>query len=134
MLYAMFISNVMELSMIPAVYTDPRITYFRQQRNNYNSDYAEFKVLDVETIKADIVDCLGAILARCWLDKQLMAELRSDPHYCLLQQGMILPKCLDIQVETHRGTNRPQVVVYEIKDDIVEKVCSLRMSMLASIE
>ena len=124
----------MELSMIPAVYTDPRITYFRQQRNNYNSDYAEFKVLDVETIKADIVDCLGAILARCWLDKQLMAELRSDPHYCLLQQGMILPKCLDIQVETHRGTNRPQVVVYEIKDDIVEKVCSLRMSMLASIE
>lgn len=120
--------------MIPAVYTDPRITYFRQQRNNYNSDYAEFKVLDVETIKADIVDCLGAILARCWLDKQLMAELRSDPHYCLLQQGMILPKCLDIQVETHRGTNRPQVVVYEIKDDIVEKVCSLRMSMLASIE
>ena len=130
----MFISNVMELSMIPAVYTDPRITYFRQQRNNYNSDYAEFKVLDVETIKADIVDCLGAILARCWLDKQLMAELRSDPHYCLLQQGMILPKCLDIQVETHRGTNRPQVVVYEIKDDIIEKVCSLRMSMLASIE
>ena len=130
----MFISNVMELSMIPAVYTDPRITYFRQQRNNYNSDYAEFKVLDVETIKADIVDCLGAILARCWLDKQLMAELRSDPHYCLLQQGMILPKCLDIQVETHRGTNRPQVVVYEIKDDIVEKVCSLRMSMLASVE
>ena len=120
--------------MIPAVYTDPRITYFRQQRNNYNSDYAEFKVLDVETIKADIVDCLGAILARCWLDKALMAELRSDPHYCLLQQGMILPKCLDIQVETHRGTNRPQVVVYEIKDDIVEKVCSLRMSMLASIE
>ena len=130
----MFISNVMELSMIPAVYTDPRITYFRQQRNNYNSDYAEFKVLDVETIKADIVDCLGAILARCWLDKKLMAELRSDPHHCLLQQGMILPKCLDIQVETHRGTNRPQVVVYEIKDDQVEKVCSLRMSMLASIE
>ena len=130
----MFIDNAMELSMIPAVYTDPRITYFRQQRNNYNSDYAEFKVLDVETIKADIVDCLGAILARCWLDKALMAELRSDPHYCLLQQGMILPKCLDIQVETHRGTNRPQVVVYEIKDDIVEKVCSLRMSMLASIE
>jgi len=130
----MFISNVMELSMIPAVYTDPRITYFRQQRNNCNSDYAEFKVLDIETIKANIVDCLGAILVRCWLDKTLMAELRSDPHYCLLQQGMILPKSLDIQVELHRGTNRPQVVVYEIKDDVVEKVCSLRMSMLASSE
>jgi hypothetical protein len=47
---------------------------------------------------------------------------------------MILPKSLDIQVETHRGTNRPQVVVYEIKGDIIEKVCSLRMSMLASSE
>ena len=125
----------MESKMVPAVYSDPRITYFRQQqRKDYGPEYAEFRVLDVETIKADIVDCLGAILARCWLDKQLMAELRSDPHYCLLQQGMILPKCLDIQVETHRGTNRPQVVVYEIKNDIVEKVCSLRMSMLASSE
>ena len=125
----------MESSMVPAIYTDPRITYFRnQKRSNNGTEYAEFKVLDVETIKADIVDCLGAILARCWLDKTLMAELRSDPHYCLLQQGMILPKCLDIQVELHRGTNRPQVVVYEIKDDIIEKVCSLRMSMLASSE
>jgi hypothetical protein len=121
--------------MVPAVYTDPRITYFRnQKRSNNGPEYVEFKVLDVETIKADIVDCLGAILARCWLDKTLMAELRSDPHYCLLQQGMILPKSLDIQVELHRGTNRPQVVVYEIKDNIVEKVCSLRMSMLASSE
>ena len=123
----------MELSMIPAVYTDPRITYYRNQnRKNYHD--AEFRILDVETIKADIVDCLGAILARCWLDKTLMADLRSDPHYCLLQQGMILPRSLDIQVETHRGTNRPQVVVYEIKGDIIEKVCSLRMSMLASSE
>jgi hypothetical protein len=119
--------------MVPAVYADPRITYFRSQTRS-GPEYAEFKLLDVETIKADIVDCLGAILARCWLDKALMAELRSDPHYCLLQQGMILPKCLDIQVETHRGTNRPQVVVYEIKDDVIEKVCSLRMSMLASVE
>ena len=125
----------MEPTMVPAVYTDPRITYFRnQKRNNDRPEYAEFTVLDIEAIKADIVDCLGAILARCWLDKTLMAELRSDPHYCLLQQGMILPKSLDIQVELHLGTNRPQVVVYEIKDDAVEKVCSLRMSMLASSE
>ena len=119
--------------MLPTVYTDPRITYFRSKQRNNEPEYVEFKVLDVETIKADIVDCLGAILARCWLDKTLMAELRSDPHHCLLQQGMILPKSLDIQVELHRGTNRPQVVVYEIKDNIVEKVCALRMSMLASV-
>jgi len=122
----------MESTMVPAVYTNPRITYFRQQHNN-GPKYAEFKVLDIESIKADIVDCLGAILARCWLDKTLMAELRSDPHYCLLQQGMILPKSLDIQIEMHRGTNRPQVVVYEIIDEIPLKICSLRMSMLASI-
>jgi hypothetical protein len=117
--------------MLPTVYSDPRITYFRSKQNN-NYEYTDFKVLDIETIKADIVDCLGAILARCWLDKTLMAELRSDPHYCLLQQGMILPKSLDIQVEMHRGTNRPQIVVYEIKGNEVEKVCGLRMSMLAS--
>ena len=90
-------------------------------------------VLDVEMIKADIVDCLGAVLARCWLDKTMMEELRNDPHYCLLQHGMVLPKSLDIQVETHRGTNRTQVVVYEIIEEIPQKVCSLRMSMLASI-
>jgi hypothetical protein len=122
----------MESMMVPAVYTDPRITYVRQQkRSNYED--AEFVILDIEKIKADIVDCLGVVLARCWLDKVMMAEFRRDPHYCLLQHGMVLPKSLDIQVETHRGTNRPQVVVYEIKDDQIEKVCSLRMSMLASI-
>ena len=120
-----------ERIMLPTVYNDPRLTYYRNQQRN-GPEYAEFKVLDIEMIKADIVDCLGAVLARCWLDKSLMAELRSNPHYCLLQQGMILPKSLDIQIEQHRGTNRPQVVVYEIKDNIVEKVCALRMSMLAS--
>ena len=120
--------------MVPAIYTDPRVTYFRnQKRSNYGPEYAEFTVLDVEMIKADIVECLGAILVRCWLDKELMSMLQTDPHYCLLQQGMVLPKSLDIQVELHRGTNRPQVVVYEIIDEIPEKVCSLRLSMLASI-
>ena len=124
----------MESNMFPAIYTDPRVTYFRnQKRSNYSSEYAEYTVLDLEMIKADIVECLGAILVRCWLDKELMSMLKTDPHYCLLQQGMILPKSLDIQVELHRGTNRPQVVVYEIIDEIPEKVCSLRLSMLASI-
>jgi len=117
--------------MLPTVYSDPRITHYRNQQRN-GPEYAEFRVLDIELIKADIVDCLGAVLARCWLDKSLMEELRRDPHYCLLQHGMVLPKSLDIQVEQHRGTNRTQVVVYEIKDNIVEKVCALRMSMLAS--
>lgn len=125
----------MEPIMVPAVYVDPRITYFRsRQRIDRSSEYVEFKVLDIESIKVDIVECLGAILARCWLDKSLMADLRSDPHSCLLQQGMILPKSLDLQVELHCGTNRPQIVIYEIRDDVVEKVCSLRMSMLASSE
>jgi hypothetical protein len=117
--------------MLPTVYNDPRLTYYRNQQRN-GPEYAEFKVLDIEMIKADIVDCLGAILARCWLDKSLMEDLRNNPHQCLLQQGMILPKSLDIQVELHHGTNRPQVVVYEIQDNVIEKVCSLRMSMLAA--
>ena len=120
--------------MVPAIYTDPRVTYFRnQKRGNYEAEYAEFRILDIETIKADVVDCLGAVLARCWLDKELMQMLRTDPHYCLLQQGMVLPKSLDIQVELNRGTNRPQVVVYEIINEIPEKVCTLRLSMLASL-
>lgn len=114
--------------MVPAIYTDPRLSQFRPHQSN-----PEFRILDIETIKADIVDCLGVVLARCWLDNAMMAEFRSDPHYCLLQHGMVLPKTLDIQVETHRGTNRPQVVVYEIKDDQIEKICALRMSMLASV-
>ena len=123
--------------MLPVIYQDPRITYTRNQlRKRYDTDYTdytEYRVLDIEAIKADIVDCLGAVLARCWLDKKLMSDLKRDPHSCLLEQGMILPKSLDIKIELHRGTNRPQVVVYEIKEDEVEKVCALRMSMLASV-
>jgi hypothetical protein len=117
--------------MIPSVYQDPRITYYRNQNRN-NSEYGEFKILDVETIKADVVECFGALLARCWVDRELVQDLRNDPHYCLLQNGMVLPKSLDITVEIYKETNRLQISVFEIKDDQIEKICSLRLSMLAS--
>ena len=112
--------------MIPTVYSDPRGV----QQKNY--EYAEYKTLDAEVIRADAVECFGAVLARCWIDKSLIVEMIEDPHYCLLQQGIVLPKSLDIDVEIHKETNRIQLQVYEIKGNQIEKICSLRLSMLAS--
>lgn len=126
----------MEPNMVPVVYTDPRITYYRAAKNNRAFDepeYAEFRILDAETVRANVVDCLGAVLACCWLDTELMQLLRSDPHCCLLRQGIVLPKTLDIQVEMNRGTNRPSIIVYEIVDGAPERICSLRLSMMAEL-
>lgn len=122
--------------MVPTVYTDPRITHYRSAQNNraFNEpEYAEFKILDVETVRANIVDCLGAVLACCWLDPELMQLLRSDPHCCLLRQGIVLPKTLDIQVEMDGGTNRPSIIVYEVVDEKLVRVCCLRLSMMAAL-
>ena len=122
--------------MVPTVYADPRIAYYRSVQSNRSFDgpeYAEFKILDVETVRANVVDCLGSVLASCWLDPELMQLLRSDPHCCLLRQGIVLPKTLDIQLEMSRGTNRPRIVVYEIVDGKPDRVCCLQLSMMAAL-
>jgi hypothetical protein len=91
-------------------------------------DYREYKVIDPADIKAKIVDILGSVLARCWLDKRLMTELEEDPHACLLEQGIVMPPDMHLIVVRKKGKNRPMLVLYENQ----KRICALQLSMMAT--
>ena len=92
-----------------------------------DADYVGYRVIDPKTIKDKIIDLMGAVLARCWLDKRLMDNLVNDPHSCLLEMGIVMPEDVNLVVRRERK-NRPQIIVYENKN----RICALQLRMLAT--
>ena len=90
-------------------------------------DYTEYKVIDPRTIKDKILDYMGAVLARCWLDRSMMERLCADPHALLLELGIVLPEDMHLVVHRERK-NRPQIIIYENK----RRICALQMRMFAT--
>lgn len=94
-------------------------------------DYTEYEVISAADIRTKIVDYLGKVLARCWINPCLLTDLENDPHQCLYEMGMILPD--DLTIHVVRGKkNRPRLVVYEIDNGKHRKICYLQLSMIAS--
>ena len=55
-------------------------------------------VIDADQIKEKIIDYLGAVLARCWVEKGLLDAIEADPHRTLRHLGILLPSEIDIKV------------------------------------
>lgn len=89
-------------------------------------------VIDAKQIKDKITDYLGAVLARCWYDKELLADLEHNAHRTLRHIGILLPSELEIKVEKP-NLQRPRLVIYEhnIERTFKRRVCYLQMIMLA---
>ena len=94
-------------------------------------DYTEYEVIKASDVRQKIVDYLGKVLARCWIQPFLLKELEADPHQCLYEMCMILPEELTIHVVNGKK-NRPRLVVYEIENGKQKKICYLQLSMIAS--
>ena len=90
-------------------------------------DYVSYRVIDPRTIKDKILDYMGAVLARCWLDRSMMERLVEDPHALLMEMGIILPEDMHLVVHRERK-NRPQIIIYENK----RRICALQMRMTAT--
>lgn len=91
-------------------------------------DYHAYTVIDPKTIKDRILNYLGGVLARCWINPYMMKQLEDDPHQCLYEQGIILPDDMRLIVVKARSKDRPRIVIYE--ND--KRICSLQLSMIAS--
>jgi predicted phosphatase len=91
-------------------------------------DYHAYTVIDPKTIKDRILNYLGGVLARCWINPYMMKQLEEDPHQCLYEQGIILPDDMRLIVVKARSKDRPRIVIYE--ND--KRICSLQLSMIAS--
>lgn len=99
--------------------------------NVSNDPPIEF-VIDAHNVRERIVDYLGAVLARCWIDPTLMGKLDENPHRALRHIGILLPDEIDLKVERpHR--DRPRLVIYECNPERTfrRRICYLQLIMMA---
>ena len=89
-------------------------------------------IIDPLNIKERIMEYLGAVLARCWYDKELLHGLEYTPHKALRHIGIFLPEDLDIKIE-RKDRQRPRLVIYEWNSQrtFKHRVCYLQMIMMA---
>lgn len=119
----------------------PTLIYSRAliQSNTYtNSNYTEKEeppietVIDSTDVKDRVMEYLGAVLSRCWYDKNLMLHIEYNPHTALRSIGIFLPEDLDIKLE-RKVKERPRLVIYEwnAEHTFKKRICYLQMIMLA---
>jgi len=118
----------------------PVLVYSKQLiHSNTQSSYIEFEqeppietVIDPVDVKDRVMEYLGAVLARCWYDKELLYGLEHHAHKALRHIGILLPNELDIKIE-RKDRQRPKLVIYEWNTErtFKRRVCYLQMIMLA---
>ncbi len=89
-------------------------------------------IIDSSQLKERIIDYLGAVLARCWVDRGLIDRIDEDPHRALRHIGILLPDEIDVKVE--RGNKeRPRLVIYEWNQTRTfrRRICYLQLIMMA---
>ena len=89
-------------------------------------------IIDSRQIKDKIIDYLGAVLARCWLDRSLLYQIEMNPHRALRSLGILLPDEIDIKVERF-NLERPRLVIFEYNQErsYRRRVCYLQLIMMA---
>jgi hypothetical protein len=89
-------------------------------------------IIDSSQIKERIIDYLGAVLARCWLDRTLLYQIETNPHRALRNLGILLPDEIDIKVERF-NLERPRLVIFEYNQErsYRRRVCYLQLIMMA---
>jgi hypothetical protein len=116
----------------------PALTYSRQLvLSNTYQEYVEQDppietVINKADVKDRIMDYLGAVLSRCWFDKELLRGLENNPHRALRRIGVLLPEDLDLKLE-RLDLQRPRLVLYEWNKErtFKKRICYLQMIMLA---
>jgi hypothetical protein len=89
-------------------------------------------IITANQIKERIIDYLGAVLARCWVDRTLLDKIEANPHQALRHIGILLPPEIDIKVE-RSNQQRPRLVIYEYNADrsMRMRICYLQLMMMA---
>ncbi|MEN9754381.1 MAG: hypothetical protein RLZ07_763 [Pseudomonadota bacterium] len=131
---------------VPAVAgaEDKRPALFETITNDQHYDYdgsedADFAreppieiVINPSELKEKILDYLGAVLARCWIERSLLGEIERDAHRTLRHLGILLPPEIEIKVE-RPGRDRPRLVIYEWDENrrFKRRICYLQLIMMA---
>ena len=128
MLYNRFVANAK-----PQEQTFNRSQYDEQYEDaQFEQEPPVETVINANTIRDHVMDYLGAVLARCWYDKELLSRLEINPHRTLRSIGILLPDELDILFEK-KDQQRPKIIIYEWNRErtFKRKICYLQMLMMA---
>ncbi len=89
-------------------------------------------IIDSRQLKERIIDYLGAVLARCWIDRTLLDKIELNPHRALRHLGILLPDEIDIKVE-RSNQERPRLLIYEYNQERTfrRRICYLQLIMMA---
>jgi hypothetical protein len=89
-------------------------------------------VINPQQIREKILDYLGAVLARCWIDRGLLDEIERDAHRTLRHLGILLPDEIEIKVE-RTNKDRPRLVIFEQDEArrFRRRICYLQLIMMA---
>lgn len=115
------------------VYDRSQIYGYRPEaQENFDQEPPIETVIDPEQIKERVMDYLGAVLARCWYDKQLLRDMERNAHTTLRHLGILLPDELEISFEK-KDRARPKILIHEWNQErtFKRKVCYLQMIMMA---
>jgi hypothetical protein len=119
---------------LPALVYDRSIQYYQANKTEqeFEQEPPIETVIDSADVKDRVMEYLGAVLSRCWYDKQLLLGLEYDAHKALRHLGILLPNELDIKME-RKDKQRPKLVIYEWNRErtFKRRVCFLQMIMLA---
>ena len=119
---------------LPALVYDRSVQYYNTTKTEeeFEQEPPIETVINSSDIKDRVMEYLGAVLSRCWYDKQLLLGLEYDAHKALRHLGILLPDELEIQME-RKDKQRPKLVIYEWNKErsFKRRVCYLQMIMLA---
>jgi len=89
-------------------------------------------VINPQEIREKILHYLGAVLARCWIDRELLGDIERDAHRALRHLGILLPDEIEIKVE-RPSKDRPRLVIYEHDGNrrFRRRICYLQLIMMA---
>ncbi|MEY3526437.1 MAG: hypothetical protein RI997_546 [Pseudomonadota bacterium] len=100
--------------------------------NNFKQEPPIEIVIDSKDIREKILQYLGAVLARCWVDRGLLVEIENDAHRALRHIGILLPDEIAVKVERPHA-DRPRLVIYEYNESrtFKRRICYLQLIMTA---
>ena len=107
-------------------------TWTQQSEQTFDQEPPIEIVIDSRQLKERIIDYLGAVLARCWIDRSLLGQIEINPHRALRSLGILLPDEIDIKVE-RLNKERPRLVIFEYNQErsYRRRVCYLQLIMMA---
>lgn len=121
-------------SNLPVVYRPSEIRAYIVETTDQNvTDEPPIQIIiEARQMRSHIIEYLGDVMARCWVDKGLLLQINKNAHRALRSIGIVLPQEIEIKVE-YPEHHRPRLIIFEFNGlhTLAKRICYLQMIILA---